>query len=50
MKKAQSKFIKRLIIAIVIFLIPTLLSFILKLANDIWGIFGENIDLCGIIF
>lgn len=49
-KKAQSKFIKRLIIAVVIFLIPTLISFILNIANDVWGIFGENIDICGLIF
>lgn len=47
MKKAQSKFIKRVIIAICIFLIPTLLKVILTIANEVWG----NIDttFCGIL-
>ncbi len=46
-KKAQSKFIKRIIIAIVIFLIPSILQLILTIANGIWG----NIDssFCGIL-
>ncbi len=46
-KKAQSKFIRRLIIAVVIFLIPSILKVILSLANSIWG----NIDttFCGIL-
>lgn len=48
MKKAQEKFIKRIIIAIVIFIIPTLLSFLLGIVNSIWGNIGN--DLCGIIF
>ena len=48
MKKAQGTFIKRLIIAVAIFLIPSLLGVILDIANNIWG----NIDttLCGIEF
>ena len=46
-KKAQSKFIKRLVIAVVIFLIPSFLGVILRIANSIWG----NIDptFCGIL-
>lgn len=47
-KKAQGKFIKRLIIAIAIFLVPTLISFLLGIANSIWGNIGT--DLCGMIF
>ncbi len=47
MKKAQSKFMKRLIIAVIIFLIPSFLGVILRIANSIWG----NIDptFCGIL-
>ena len=37
-----------LIIAILIFIIPTLLSFLLGIVNSIWGNIGN--DLCGIIF
>lgn len=48
MKKAQDKFIKRLVIAVVIFLVPTLISFLLGIANSIWENIGT--DLCGIIF
>lgn len=46
-KKAQQKFIKRLIIAVVIFLIPSILGIVLTIANRVW----PNIDssLCGII-
>ena len=47
MKKAQSKFIKRIIIAAMIFLIPVLLGFILKVANSVWGNIGT--DICGIL-
>lgn len=46
-KKAQSKFIKRLLIAVVIFLIPSILKLLLTLANSIWPIIDA--DLCGII-
>lgn len=48
MKKAQGAFIKRLIIAVAIFLIPTILGVVLDIANKVWG----NIDttLCGIEF
>lgn len=46
MKKCQSKFIKRLIIAVVIFLIPSLLQLLLGIASNIW----PEIDatMCGI--
>ena len=46
MKKAQSKFIKRLIIGIVIFLIPTILQLVLNIANSIWPVVDNS--LCGI--
>ncbi len=46
-KKAQSKFIKRLIIAVVIFFIPGLLKIIMEILGGVWG----NIDptLCGVL-
>lgn len=47
MKKAQSKFIKRIIIAVVIFLVPVILGFLLNIANGIWGNIGS--DICGIL-
>ena len=47
MKKAQSKFIKRVIIAVVIFMIPVILSLLLKIASGIWGNIGAVI--CGIL-
>ncbi len=46
-KKSQGKFIKRVIIAIVIFLIPTLLGVILDIGNSIWPDYIDN-SLCGI--
>lgn len=48
MKKAQSTFIKRLIIGIVIFFVPTIVNFILNFMNNIYGggIFGNG--TCGI--
>ena len=47
MKKNANKFIKRFIIAIIIFFIPSLLELLLTIASKIWG----NIDpsLCGIL-
>lgn len=48
MKKAQSKFIKRIIISVVIFLVPTLLKLLLDIADGVWGDFGT--DLCNLIF
>ena len=47
MRKAQKKFMKRLIIGIVIFLIPSVLKVILTIANSIWG--NIDTDLCGLI-
>ena len=47
MKKCQKKFIQRIIIAIVIFLIPSLLKVLLTLANSIWG--NISSDFCGIL-
>lgn len=47
MKKNTIKFIKRVIIAVVIFLVPTLLKFMLAIANTVWG--NISTDLCGII-
>lgn len=48
MKKSQSRFIKRLIVAVGFFLVPTVLQVILNIANQVWS----NIDpsLCGIKF
>ena len=40
MKKAQSKFMKRVLAAVLVFLIPTLVNLLLKIANGIWS----NID------
>lgn len=48
MKKSQGKFIKRIIIAVVIFLIPTILELLLNIANSVWDNIGT--DICGIIF
>lgn len=47
MKKAQKRFITRIIVAVIIFLIPTVLKMILTIANSIW----PNIDatLCNLI-
>lgn len=47
MKKAQKHFIMRLIIGMVIFFIPSILTALMNLANQVWGIFG---DTCGITF
>ena len=47
MKKAQSKLMKRVIIAVVIFLVPVLLKFVLTIASQIWP--NISSDLCGIL-
>lgn len=47
MKKAQAKFIKRIIIGICIFLIPTVLKILLEIANSIWG--NISTDFCGLL-
>lgn len=48
MKKAQSTFIKRLIIGIIIFFVPTIVNFILNVMNEVYGggFFGNG--TCGI--
>ncbi len=46
-KKSQQKFIKRLIIALGIFLIPSVLKVILSIAHSIWPVVDAT--LCGII-
>ena len=46
MKKAQSKAIKRVIIAIIIFFVPTLINLILNIANDVWS--NANFETCGL--
>ena len=48
MKKSQTKFIKRLIIAVAFFLVPTLLTLILNIAHNIWP--SIEASLCGITF
>ena len=47
MKKSQEKFIKRLIIGAVIFLIPSIIKIFLSLAHKIWPVIDDS--LCGIL-
>lgn len=47
MKKAQNKFMKRLLIGVGIFLVPTLLKFVLELASYVWP--NISSDFCGIL-
>ena len=47
MKKAQTKFIKRLIIAVAIFVAPSILKFILDIGHEIWPVVDAS--LCGIL-
>lgn len=44
-KKNRDRIIKRVIIAIAIFFVPTLLNLMFGLVNDIWG---TNFDTCGL--
>lgn len=44
-KKIKSKVIKRIIIAIVIFFVPTLINLVFNLVNDVWN---KNYSTCGI--
>ena len=46
MKKAQGKVIKRIIIAIVIFFVPTLINLVLNIVNDVWS--NANYEICGL--
>ena len=47
MKKSQSKFMKRVIVAVAFFMIPTFIGVILNIASKIWDI---DPSLCGIKF
>jgi len=47
MKKVTQRFIKRLLIAVAIFLVPLVMKFILTIAYNIWGILSP--DFCGIL-
>lgn len=46
MKKAQGKAIKRIIIAIVIFFVPTLINLVFNIVNDVWS--NANFEICGL--
>ena len=46
MKKAQSKVIKRIIIAIVIFFVPTLINLLFNIVNDVW--IDAHYEICGL--
>lgn len=48
MKKSQSKFIRRLIIAIGFFLVPSILQLLLKIAHSVWNFIPDT--FCGIKF
>ena len=43
--KAKQRAIKRIIIAIVIFFVPTLINFVLDIVNEVWG---KTFSTCGI--
>ena len=45
-KKAQSKFIMRLIIAVGVFLVPSVLKLLLSIASGIWS--NIDADMCGL--
>ena len=45
MAKAKSKAIKRIVIAIIIFFVPTFINLVFDLVNDIWQ---KNFEICGI--
>jgi len=44
-KKAKDKAIKRVIIAILIFFVPTFVNVIFNIANDVWE--DVNYEICG---
>ena len=44
-RKARDKAIKRIIIAIAIFFVPTFINLVFDLVNDVWG---TNYEICGI--
>lgn len=43
--KTKERTIKRIIIAIVIFFVPTLINFVFDIVNDIWS---KNYEICGL--
>jgi len=45
-KKIKGKIIKRIIIAIVIFFVPTLINFVFNMVNEVWQ--DANYSTCGI--
>ena len=47
MKKTTQRFIKRILVAVAIFLVPALLKVILTISYNIWGILSP--DFCGIL-
>ena len=47
MKKTTQRFIKRILVAVAIFLVPALLKVILTISYSIWGILSP--DFCGIL-
>ncbi|MBR3161967.1 MAG: hypothetical protein IKF19_04480 [Bacilli bacterium] len=50
MKKSQSRFIRRLIVAVAFFLIPTLLAIVLNIGHRVWDVIPSSDDaFCGII-
>ena len=51
MKKSQSKFIRRLIVAVGFFMVPSILALVLNIANQVWNVIpnAEN-AFCGIKF
>lgn len=48
MKKAQEKFMKRIIIGVCLFLVPTIIKFVLTIGNSVWGDV-ISADFCGIL-
>lgn len=46
MKKAQKKFLQRIVIAVIFFLVPTIVNFILSVANEVWNFITPG--SCGI--
>ena len=46
MKKAQGKILKRIIIAVVIFFVPTLINLLFNIVNDVWS--NANYEICGL--
>lgn len=45
-KKAQGRVFKRIIIAIIIFFVPTLINLVFNLVNDVWA--NANYEICGL--